>query len=430
MASLNFMLRGAKNPSQVYFRFSGTGIDFFIKTGIYVDPKCWDKKNQKIKNVISIKNRDEINRKIAYFKIEVLDNFNSDFMNGTIIDRVWFDNQVRLFFNRPKEEIRLTNKNHTIYLVDFCQWWLDNKANRWLTSSDEYMSKGVKNQYSIFVDKLVNFEGKTKIKLTGDLHSVINDFVKKMIDESYSPATISRNVKRFKFFCNRASDEGLKIDSSYKGRVFVPKQKEILEPFLSPRELAKVYNLKLDISDPMDDARDNLLIGCWSGLRVSDFNSRLDISNFIDDYIEIINQKTKARVSIPVHPVIKQILIKRNGRLPKKTSDKDFNEKIKVISKLCGFKEMMEGRLVDPSVNRKVQGVYEKYKLVSSHICRRSFVTNHLGKVPNEDLMRIGGWTTVEMMMTYLKRTSREHGKSLIEVWSKDEELNKLINGK
>jgi len=39
------------------------------------------------------------------------------------------------------------------------------------------------------------------------------------------------------------------------------------------------------------------------------------------------------------------------------------------------------------NVTRKKHGVFAKWKLVSSHIGRRSFATNHFGKIPTPIIM-------------------------------------------
>jgi hypothetical protein len=51
---------------------------------------------------------------------------------------------------------------------------------------------------------------------------------------------------------------------------------------------------------------------------------------------------------------------------------------------------------------------YIKYELITSHSCRRSFVSNHIGKLPNSELVSVGGWSTEEMMLHYDNSTSKE----------------------
>ena len=153
------------------------------------------------------------------------------------------------------------------------------------------------------------------------------------------------------------------------------------------------------------------------GLRVSDYLNKLEISNFIDDFIYIKTTKTKKRVTIPVHPMVKKILIKRNGNLPKKVNDADFNKQIKTVCLKAGLKKQMKGRIYDSKSKRKVLGLYEKYRLITSHIGRRSFATNLFGKLPNSVIMSICAWSKEEMMLKYIKKSNMDGAVQLQQYW-------------
>ena len=420
MASVSYKLLTANNPSNIYCRFlHGRKTDIRTKIDVYVDPATWDSKHQKIKNVLTVKNRDAVNRKLSLLKIEIIDNYNIAFVEGEIIDKEWLYNVVRSFFNRPKEEVGVVAPQHTIYYLDFAEWWLKEKSTTWMTSANSYMNSRTKKQYNSFLQLIREFEGKSKIKLNNSGFDKISEFVSWMSSSGYSEKTIVRHVNRFKFFFGRAKQEGYKIDATYEQRVFIPKTDQVLEPILDPTEIQQIFNLKIT-DESLDNARDNLIIACWTGLRVSDFLNKLNISNFIDDYIEITTTKTKTAVVIPVHPMVKRILIKHKGKLPKKVSDPVFNKQIKTVCKLVGINAVVKGRVMDKKIKRKVVGLYKKYELVTSHIGRRSFATNHFGKLSNEVIMSICGWSQVEMMYNYIKKTNREHAVKLKEYWDKE----------
>lgn len=419
MASVNFLLQGKRNPSNIYCRFTHTrAIDIFVKTGVFINPQHWDKKHQKIKNVLAVKNRDAINKKLLQLKIDLIDSFNMDYMEGEIIDKFWLEKNITTFFKRPKEDENSVNQNHTIYLSDFCDWWLKNKSSTWLTSANSYMSNRMRGQYETFSAQLKEFQGKTKLKLKATGYKTITEYISWLNESGYSEKTIKRKIGRFKFFLNRAKQEGFSINPTYEQRVFIPKSEEILEPILSITEIETIYNLNLE-SEALDNARDNLIIACWTGLRVSDYLNKLDISNFIDDYIEITTTKTKAAVVIPVHPMVKRILIKYKGNLPKKVSDNNFNKQIKKVCKIAGINEVMKGRIYDKDKKRKVAGFFEKNKLITSHIGRRSFATNLFGKIELHIISAILGHSTTKQTLEYIKRGNKEHAKKLKEYWDK-----------
>ncbi|WNH10091.1 phage integrase SAM-like domain-containing protein [Thalassobellus suaedae] len=418
MATVKYFIRGKNNPATIHCRFiNGRAMDFSLSTSLNVNPKHWDVKQQKIRNVIEVRNRDEINRKLSRLKIEIIDQFNLDFINGNIIDKLWLRNVISDFFKRPTDEVNNVNLDHKVYYTSFSLWWLKNKASSWLTSSGQYMNDRENSKYTAFIGMVQDFEGKHKLPIKNINHEVITDFVNYLNKNDYASETIRRHVNRFKFFLNRANQENIKVDKSYLQRVFVPKPIEVKEPYLNPKEIDKIYKHDFSDNKKLDNVRDFLIIAVWTGLRISDFMSSLNISNFIDDQIEIRTQKTKTSVVIPLHPMVKSILIKRNGQLPNKISDQKFNLYVKDVCKLVGLKEKIPGRLYDNDKKRKILGDYEKHKLISSHIGRRSFATNHYGKIANSVIMGVCGWSDQKMMLHYIKKSNREHAVELKKYW-------------
>lgn len=404
---INFILKGVGDPTNIYCRFTnGRQFDIVAATGIFVVKDLWNKKRQEVKNNYTV------NKQLSLLKLHIFDNYNQDFMIGTHIDSVWLGKIIGTFFNRPLQSSGKDIK-HRIFYTLFAEWWIKTKSAYWLTGSGKYMSEQERSKYIKFIsivrdfDKEINFRSLDNITIT--------DFVNYLVGENYAQKTIKRHIGRFKFFCNRAEENEIKINSAYKTRVYIPKEKEIKEPYLNPEEIERIFKHKFTDNN-LNNIRDNLIIAVWTGLRISDFNS-LNTDNFIDDFIEVKTKKTGTWVTIPVHPMVKNILIKRNGKLPSKVSDQKFNIDVKTVCRLAGIKEVMEGRIYDKVKKRKVVGFYEKYKLVSSHIGRRSFATNLFGKISNSVIMSVCGWSSETMMLNYIKKTGQESAKQLQKYW-------------
>lgn len=414
MATTNLTLKG-KN---IYLRFiNGRAINLNIPINISVDPKHWDKKQQKIRNVIAVKNRDEINRKLAYLKIYVLDEFNLSYINGDIIDKFWLQNIVSNFFNRPINEVNNKNENHNVYYTDFAYWWLKEIAPTRLVGSNKYMTVTEISKYKTFVDMVSEFEGKNKLKIIDVDNKKITEFVEYLVNDSYSTETIKRHVSRFKFFCARADEERIKVNTSYKKLVFVPKSEVIKAPYLNEEEIQMIYDYDFSYSKSLDNVRDNLIISVWTGLRISDFMNSLNLDNFIDEYIILTTKKTQTKVTIPVHIMVRDILIKRKGQLPNKISEAKYNKYIKIVCEKVGLTQKIQGRIYDKDKKRKVNGIFAKYKLITSHIGRRSFATNLFGKVDDSVIMSVAGWANKEMLYNYIKTTNTEYADKLKGFW-------------
>jgi integrase len=424
MATIKLIVKGTKNPSTLYIRFiNGRSFDISCSTNLSVDPSQWDSKKSNYKNLSSISDRVKKQAKFEKLKIGILEAYNDSFMLGDIIDKNWLNNAVSSYFNRPKQEKRLSIEKHYVYYSDFALWWIENKAPKWKTDKNKMLSKRVIMQYQSFLKIWKSFEGQKAYKIQDVSNEILDKFTTFMTSKDYASNTTKRQIARAKFFISRAKTEGIKTDPTYQDRVFVEKdQEEIDHPYLNEKEIDSVYNLDLSNDLSLDNIRDNAIIGLWTGLRISDFNKNLDISNIDGDYIRIKTQKTGAWVTIPLHPQVRKVIKKRHGNLPVKTSDKHFNEQIKVICMLAEIDQQIKGGVIvvdeKTKEKRKVYGLHKKYKLVSSHICRRSFASNLFGHISNRDLMNICGWAKEDMMLHYIKKTKTESADELKKYWN------------
>lgn len=205
-------------------------------------------------------------------------------------------------------------------------------------------------------------------------------------------------------FCNEVKIKGYKYNPEYESRRFYVKRGKIIDTYLNKEEITKIYELEID-DKRQEKIRDLFIVGLWTGLRVSDFSEleRLKISG--NNILISATDKTNAPVKIPIHHHIKNILNRRKGKLPSfnltpKSLENLFNKEVKKICKNAGITQEIIGDLRDKETNRDVRGIYPKFKLISSHTCRRSFVTNHLGVLPDKAIMTITTHSSIERTLT------------------------------
>lgn len=193
--------------------------------------------------------------------------------------------------------------------------------------------------------------------------------------------------------------------------------------YLTPEELERIRTLQLDastVNDPahpisgdwlakhisaLSRARNLFLIGCYTGLRASDF-SRLREAH-IGRFITIKTKKTGTPVVIPIHPVVREIL-DSGFDLSDVVSDQKLNVHIKELCRLAGIDEEV---LVNKNVGgRNTEVVLPKYKLVSSHTARRSFATNaYKAGVPTLAIMKITGHKLESTFLKYIRVSAEEN---------------------
>lgn len=364
----------------------------------------------------------EANEKLLELKSIILKRYNRDFTKGVLINKSWLQEIVKEVFDRPTNEVALINNDKDIYIVDFSNYWLKTFADSWKTSPKETMSKLVKSQYQKFVDIFSDFQDQKKVRYT--LHSLTQDdvyeFSNWLEEDDYNSATIERNIGRLKFFLNRASEMSLKVSQVRNQRIYIDKESsEVESVYLNEEEIQKIYNLDLSHDFELDNARDNLVISCFSGLRVSDLMTGLKTDNIKEGFISVKTKKTKTFVTIPVHFYCESILRKRFGQLPKKTTTFEYNRLIRIVCQLAEIDNQILAKVWNSDKKRKEIKYVKKYEAIGSHTARRSFASNLYGKVPNEVIQSVAGWSSSEMLAYYNKTSKKEYAQQLKEFWGK-----------
>ena len=121
-------------------------------------------------------------------------------------------------------------------------------------------------------------------------------------------------------------------------------------------------------------------------------------------------------VTIPLHPVVMDVLEKYNFNLPEPITNQRFNEYIKEACKaaMINSVETMTRTVGGKLVTEK----FEKWEHVSSHTGRRSFCTNMYKRgVPTITIMAISGHTTETLFLKYIKVKQSEHAELMKEAW-------------
>ena len=121
--------------------------------------------------------------------------------------------------------------------------------------------------------------------------------------------------------------------SGYLGFKVVSEESDA--PFLSLKELKKIYELDLTKKPRYERIRDLFIIGCWTGLRYSDWNQIHQRNIFNKNYLRVKATKGERFIIIPLHHYVKVILEKYNYILPHVISNQKINDYLKEISQLA-----------------------------------------------------------------------------------------------
>ena len=168
----------------------------------------------------------------------------------------------------------------------------------------------------------------------------------------------------------------------------------------------------------LDRVRDLFLVGCYTGLRFSDF-SRLTPKNIADGFIEIKQSKTGGNVVIPVHSVIKRIIIKYSG-LPPTISNQKFNTFLKDVCKTVPSLQNVESKTTTKA-GKKItiseemgngKQPYGKAIVCYQRILERNIYPHHNGS----DRSR-----TEKAFLKYIKVSRKEEAERMKQHWESRE---------
>lgn len=228
--------------------------------------------------------------------------------------------------------------------------------------------------------------------------------------------TIGKLVKNLKAFLNdRMRRNRIQpIDLS----AFKVVQEEVDHIYLSDKEIQSIANVDCKEDKELEQVKDFFVIGCLTGLRFSDI-SRIR-PEYLDNegFLNIRQKKTSGRIVIPLRKQVKQILKKYEGYAPDIDSF-TFNRRIKELGDAAELHQKVEIEHKRGTI--KEAQLLEKYKLISSHTCRRSFCTNaYLNGIDVQLIMKISGHKSEKAFRRYLKISNYEAAQKLKEAWGLD----------
>ncbi len=131
-------------------------------------------------------------------------------------------------------------------------------------------------------------------------------------------------------------------------------------------------------------------------------------SNFDRGTINQLNGKTGKRVVVPLNPIALGIAEKYEFQIAGRiTYEQEFNELIKEICKEAGLNQLFRKVSTVNGVRR--EDVFQKWEVISSHTCRRSFCTNLFKRGINlEDIALFSGYSAAYIIKIYIKLTPED----------------------
>ena len=404
------------------------GVRFVSTIGYSVSPNVWDK------NAGEVKKGYFNSKKIPYNKI------NARIMklkNGVIN----YENDLDYADRPTKEQVKVKiteilgrkERIHESHPTFFIRW------NEFVTeeSSAKSWADSTIKKFNTVKKHLENYSPNLKVTdISPDWISTYVQHMEKVL--MMQDVSVKKELKLLKWFFRWAAKKGYMHEKAFD---FDAKTRDTKKPviFLSPEELVqlleysipedgtevklikhdgKEYTKTISNSESLAKSRDLFCFCCFTGLRYSDM-ARLRKTDIRNGALHITTQKTDDSLVIELSKFSQAILDKyadHPGLLALPVQyNKLLNENLKELCELCGFNEQIT--IVRYNQGKRFDETSPKYKLMTSHAGRRTFICSALSAgISPQLVMKWTGHSDYAAMKPYIDVTEKSKSEAMLKL--------------
>ena len=447
MATIYLSLSAKKNllnKQEILIRFSHGKINQRAKTGMFVPSEYWNENEQKIivpnfrlmnneqkelKNNLNSLSKD-LSELVVYVQTIFMET------NVDIIGSNWLKSEIEKYY-KPETHIPESNIQNSTTLLQYIEDFIslahtrkDKNTGRLLSYNNiqqykatekhlKEFAKAIKRKdFSFdeinqsFYNKFISYLQSEIPELDKNKNQKIDNYGNPVfLKKKFTQNTVGKHIRILKLMLNDGNIKEVDISNFH---VFT---EEVDNIYLDESELKNLKEIDLKNNPHLDRVRDWFLLLSWTGCRFSDLEkiSKTDIK---DGFITFRQQKTNTKVTIPLHPVVLEILEKYEYNMPEVISNQKFNVYIKEVGKLAGIND---NEVITKTIGGKLTSEsMPKYELISSHTGRRSFCTNMYKRgLPTLMIMSISGHKTEKSFLKYIKVRQEEHAAMMKREWER-----------
>lgn len=349
-------------------------------TGIAVSNEQWDKSIKLPRNENTIRELLEVKRVAE-------DVYNYLVLDGKEVTPELIKDELDVKLNRKEKQKKI------VRIGDY--------INEVILKASEGRSSSTLKSYNGLSNKIAEFELKKNIVLTIDnldreMYLEFSEFVKSKVNKINSVWSV---LKVFKTTLKE-------IALNYKVEVFNPttgvsKRNQVQatteeKVYFTFDQIAKILAFKTN-NERLRNTKQILVTLLFTGCRYSDvFKIKPDFkyekNGLTFEYARYISSKTNIEIVCPILKPLQKSYLENDNKPPYKISDVKFNKYVKELIKLCAIDQEVTCSYTD-SHGQKQFETKSFYQFVSSHIGRRSFITNLINYVPITILSKVTGHT-------------------------------------
>lgn len=434
----------------IRLNYSVSNVRKRVPTGISVFPECWNYEEQEI-IYLSKKQAAKQLPNIPYTDLPTagdVDDLN-DQLDGLILSlkdveknftaqKITYSAEMVVNAYRasqlPETKKDQSHKLVPQYIDKYCEEQRTVKANASLV-----IYRTLKNH----LENYGSYKNK-KIRFAEMDNSFFLKFQTYLIEQkNLKNTTVAKQLSTLKTILNYAAKYRVEVNNDF--RSFKIKKEKLGVIALSRAEMEKI--IKLDLSDKthmvegkmkqgkpvqvsystLDKARDFFIMGCATGMRYSDL-AGLRWENIKGDEIWITVKKTKEELMIPINEYSAAILEKNAGKIKPlpQFSNQRLNDYVKLLARESGINTPV--LTVRYKGTQRIETTNPKYKLISAHTSRKTFVTVSLENgMSAEETMATTGHSDYQSFKKYLHITNKVKKTAMSKAWSKPKTILKAV---
>ncbi|MBK8554981.1 MAG: site-specific integrase [Lewinellaceae bacterium] len=389
---------------QIYLQFTySKGKLLRYYTGVTVPKEFWDKDKERAKQDRKFPAYAEINAQLKRIETEAEQIALRSQYNKSDLTNEVFKKELDTFLGKREAT------DDTLTFFRYFQRFIEERAG-----NPNYSKGSIKvyvttyNQLKAYADGVLRRD----LNFADFNHAFFSNFSNHLFGKDYGNNYVHKLTSTLKTVLREADRREVTPDLKVRDGWLVATREEPPAIYLTEDELTKLFQLDLSGNPRLSRIRDLFLVGCYTGLRFSDF-TELKPGNYKKtpdgkEYIEMMTQKTGTKVTIPVKSEVREIVSRYNYQLPKAISNQKFNDYLKEVGKLAGLDEPT--MLTRFRNGKRVDQTFPKYELMTSHTARRSFASNaYKAGVPVRYVMTVTGHKTEKEFYKYVRIRPDEH---------------------
>ncbi|MEM6815264.1 MAG: phage integrase SAM-like domain-containing protein [Bacteroidota bacterium] len=426
MATLKFLYRSKKQfgPLTARLRYANHGnlTTLEAKTKVTTTKKEFDQLGNKNTKDLQIRQRQkELSDKLTPLQHHILEQF--AIAKKAHINREWLVDVIYKY-------------HHPITVDEQITYWIqkiiDEASTRDNRKGGIGLGSGRIKQWENTLKLFKEFSGPRIYKVADMNQNLFKEFLNHLVNKKkFNKNYATKKTSDLKTALNEAKNNGVPVAMDFNKLTLTriaTYDDDMDVIYLNEKEIHAIQELELE-SEALINSRKWLILLCYTGQRGDALTNRLTYDSFTTRgntlVIEMKQKKGNKSVVIPVLPPVREIY---DTGLPYKISTQKLNKNLKKLGQLAKINTLTMGKLLEKNSDdeyRKVKKERPKWEYLSTHIGRRSFATNHYGKIPTPIIMNVTGHTKEETFLKYINKSSDTHVDLFLDYYARMAEKKK-----